>query len=279
MTDPQRGAERGIATAFAVTVAGAVLAAVAYMAGHDRLLLALGFCAAFAGLAAGFTLWAARLLPQGPYVGEREPMRSPPQERQALEPEFERPAGRLPRRMLTAALGALGLAGLFPLRSLLVHGPSPAVALATTAWRDGVRLVDQDGQPVRPERVPPGTMLTVFPEGHRDTGDSMALLLHVEPARLDLPAGRERWTVGGIIAYSKLCTHAGCPVGQYMRPQERLVCPCHQSVFDVLRGAEPVFGPAARSLPQLPLRIGPGGVLVAAGDFPEPVGAGYWRTM
>ncbi|MEV5556897.1 Rieske 2Fe-2S domain-containing protein [Nonomuraea wenchangensis] len=279
MSDRGRRAERGIAVGFAVTVLGAALAAFGYVSGHDRLLLGLGFGLAFAGLAAGFTLWAARLLPQGPYVEEREPMRSPPEEREALESEFGPPAGRLPRRMLTAALGTLGLAGLFPLRSLLVHGPSPAVALATTAWRDGVRLVDQDGYLIRPERVDRGTMLTVFPEGHRDTGDSMALLLHVDPARLDLPRGRESWTVGGIIAYSKLCTHAGCPVGQYMRPEERLVCPCHQSVFDVLRGAEPVFGPAARSLPQLPLRLGPDGVLVAAGDFHEPVGAGYWRPM
>jgi ubiquinol-cytochrome c reductase iron-sulfur subunit len=271
--------ERGIAASFAVTVAGAVLAAVAYAIGADRALLAIGFGLAFAGLAAGFALWAARLLPQGPYVEEREPMPSPPEEREALESEFERPAGRLPRRMLAVALGSLGIAGLFPVRSLILRGPSPAVALATTAWRDGVRLVDQDGRPIRVTDVTRGTMVTAFPEGHLDTGDSAAVLLHVDPARLRLPAGRERWTVGGVVAFSKLCTHAGCPVGQYVQVAEQLVCPCHQSVFDVLTGAEPLFGPAARPLPQLPLRVDSDGVLVAAGDFPEPVGAGYWRPF
>ncbi|KAB8197418.1 Rieske 2Fe-2S domain-containing protein [Nonomuraea phyllanthi] len=271
--------ERGIAAAFGVTVLGAVMAAASYVAGADRLLLGLGFALGFAGLAAGFVLWAATLLPQGPYVEEREPMVSPPGEREALEAEYDRPAGRLPRRMLALALGTFGLAGVFPVRSLIVHGPSPSVALATTAWRDGVRLVDQDGRPVRAADVTPGTMVTAFPEGHLDTGDSAAVVLRVDPAKLRLPAGRERWTVDGVVAFSKLCTHAGCPVGQYVAPAQQLVCPCHQSVFDVLRGAEPMSGPAARSLPQLPLRLDGDGVLVAAGDFPEPVGAGYWRPM
>jgi ubiquinol-cytochrome c reductase iron-sulfur subunit len=84
------------------------------------------------------------------------------------------------------------------------------------------------------------------------------------------------WTVDGIIAYSKLCTHAGCPVGLYVQQLGELLCPCHQSVFDILAGATPVAGPAARPLPQLPIAVGADGTLVARGDFSAPVGPGYW---
>ena len=89
------------------------------------------------------------------------------------------------------------------------------------------------------------------------------------PERMD-------WTVEGIVAYSKLCTHTGCPVGLYQSEEHLLLCPCHQSTFDVLDGARPVFGPAARSLPQLPLGIDGDGNLVATDDFPEPTGPGFW---
>ena len=88
--------------------------------------------------------------------------------------------------------------------------------------------------------------------------------------------GREDWTVENIVAYSKLCTHVGCPVGLYQAEQGLLLCPCHQSTFDVLDGARPVFGPAARSLPQLPLAVDDDGYLIATSDFSGPVGPGFW---
>ncbi|MER7503903.1 Rieske 2Fe-2S domain-containing protein [Nonomuraea pusilla] len=281
MTDPRRAVERRIAAAFGVSTLAAVLAGAGYVLG-DEMLLGLGFALGFAGLAVGLAAWSRRLLPQGPYVEEREPMISPPLARQALESELgrdDRPFARsaLPRRMLVLAVSALGIVALFPIRSLLFRVPSPRRALAETAWRDGTRAVGVDGRPVRAADVVPGGMLTVFPEGRLDAADSAAVLVRVDPARLALPADRMRWTVDGIVAYSKVCTHAGCPIGLYLQTAQRLACPCHQSVFDVLRGALPVGGPAARPLPQLPLGVDAEGVLVARGDFPEPTGPGYWR--
>jgi ubiquinol-cytochrome c reductase iron-sulfur subunit len=102
------------------------------------------------------------------------------------------------------------------------------------------------------------------------------VLVRVEASRLRPRPGRETWAPEGNVAYSKICTHVGCPVGLYQAPTHELVCPCHQSTFDVLDGARPKFGPATRSLPQLPLAVDQEGFLVAQGDFDEPVGPGYW---
>ncbi|HEX2025505.1 MAG TPA: Rieske (2Fe-2S) protein [Actinomycetota bacterium] len=108
------------------------------------------------------------------------------------------------------------------------------------------------------------------------SADSQAVLIRVEPDLLQLDSERMAWTPNGHVAYSKVCTHAGCPVGLYDREEQHLVCPCHQSTFDVLRGAEPVSGPAVRPLPQLPLELGADGFLRARSDFTEPVGPGFW---
>jgi ubiquinol-cytochrome c reductase iron-sulfur subunit len=82
---------------------------------------------------------------------------------------------------------------------------------------------------------------------------------------------------GTLVAFSKVCTHAGCPVGLYQAETRELFCPCHQSAFNVLKGAQPASGPATRALPQLPLGIDDDGYLIALGDFPEPVGPGFWN--
>jgi ubiquinol-cytochrome c reductase iron-sulfur subunit len=121
-----------------------------------------------------------------------------------------------------------------------------------------------------------GSLVTVFPDGAPDAADSVAVLLRVDPQTLHLPAGRAAGAPEGLLVYSKVCTHAGCPVGLYEAQRHELLCPCHQSAFDVLRGAEPTSGPAARALPQLPIEIASDGVLVARGDFSSPVGPGYW---
>jgi ubiquinol-cytochrome c reductase iron-sulfur subunit len=89
--------------------------------------------------------------------------------------------------------------------------------------------------------------------------------------------GRETWAPAGYVAYSKVCTHAGCPVGLYEQQLQLLVCPCHQSMFDVTNGAVPKFGPAPRPLPQLPLQITSDGYLVAQAGYDQPVGPGYWE--
>ncbi len=122
-----------------------------------------------------------------------------------------------------------------------------------------------------------GTALTVYPEGHIEDGDASVLLMRVDPADLRLSAERQGWTVEGIVGYSKICTHAGCPVGLFAEGSGQLLCPCHQSVFDVLQGAKPLYGPASRALPQLPLTTSSDGELVALGGFPEPIGPSYWR--
>jgi ubiquinol-cytochrome c reductase iron-sulfur subunit len=119
-------------------------------------------------------------------------------------------------------------------------------------------------------------VVTVYPEGFVGSPVSQTLLIRVEPASLELPPGRLAWAPDGVVAFSKICTHAGCPVGLYVASTHQLLCPCHQSTFDVLRGATPVFGPASRPLPQLPLDAGADGVLRARADFQEPVGPGFW---
>jgi ubiquinol-cytochrome c reductase iron-sulfur subunit len=118
-------------------------------------------------------------------------------------------------------------------------------------------------------------VLTVFPEGHVGSADGQTLLIHVGEGRLQLTGERAGWAPEGFVAYSKVCTHAGCPVGLYRASQASLICPCHQSTFDVLRGAVPTFGPAARPLPQLPIQL-VDGEFRALGDFPEPVGPSFW---
>jgi ubiquinol-cytochrome c reductase iron-sulfur subunit len=142
-----------------------------------------------------------------------------------------------------------------------------------------MRLVREDGSPIRPEELTTDGLLTVWPDGHTDAADAPTLLISVDQEQADRfrsRPGREGWTVGSIVAYSKLCTHAGCPVGLYQAEIGKLLCPCHQSTFDVLDGARPVFGPAARSLPQLPLDVDDEGYLIATGDFSGPTGPGFW---
>jgi ubiquinol-cytochrome c reductase iron-sulfur subunit len=178
-------------------------------------------------------------------------------------------------KLLAGAGGALGLALLLPVLSL---GPAPGNSLKVTPWRRGLRVVDEEGQPVSLDQVPQDGFLTVFPEGHEGAADAQALLIHVRPGSLRLPPDRMAGVPEGThVAYSKICTHAGCPVGLYRAATRSLLCPCHQSQFDVLNGCKPYFGPAAEPLPQLPLSVDREGNLVAEGDFYEPVGPSFWN--
>jgi ubiquinol-cytochrome c reductase iron-sulfur subunit len=121
-----------------------------------------------------------------------------------------------------------------------------------------------------------GGFITVFPEGHLDAADSQTVLLRVDTETLVPVEGREDWTPEGFMAYSKICTHAGCPIGLYQPATGELFCPCHQSVFDATDAAAPAGGPATRPLPQLPLAVDDEGYLIAQGDFSDPVGPGFW---
>ena len=127
------------------------------------------------------------------------------------------------------------------------------------------------GAPVAATNLPVGGVLTVFPEGHTGAADSQTILVRVDLSTFQPLPGRESWSPDGYLAYSKICTHAGCPVGLYEQSSNSLFCPCHQSVFDVLEGAKPIGGPATRPLPQLPLEVGTDGFLRAQDDYSEPV--------
>lgn len=274
-----RGAARVIGSAFAISAAASVGLFVVYAVGGQPQVEGVLLGVSLGGLGVGFIVWGTRLMPQGPFVEEREQMEVPASEREDLERDLFR--GRevverrtFIRRMLVAAAGALGLAALLPIRSL---GPGPGRTLFRTKWTAGARAVTADGAPVTVERLPVGGILTVFPEGHTDAADSQTVLIRVEPGLLRLPGARQGWAPEGFVAYSKICTHAGCPVGLYEQRTHELFCPCHQSVFTVLDGAPAVSGPAVRALPQLPLRIEADGTITAAGDFPEPVGPSFWN--
>ena len=177
-----------------------------------------------------------------------------------------------PRRtFLTRVLvGAASLVGLSLVSFVPSLGPSPGDTLRRTKWARGVRLVTSDGGRVRAQDVPAGGVSNIWPEGGIGHERSSVLLLRLrapaaEPTRLD-------WLVDDLVAYSKVCTHAGCPVALYRERDNALFCPCHQSTFDPSRGAQPTFGPAARALPQLPLGVDAQGYLVALGDFEAQVG-------
>jgi len=168
-----------------------------------------------------------------------------------------------------AATFGAGLAA--PIATL---GPTPGRSLAATAWEAGTRLVTTDGEYLRPEDLAVGGVTTVWPEGaiNQESSATLLLRLSAEP----IPPTVLEWVVGdGVLCYSKICTHAGCPVALYREQDNALFCPCHQSTFDVTRGAIPTFGPAARALPQLPLAVDEEGFLIATGDFPAPVGPAY----
>jgi ubiquinol-cytochrome c reductase iron-sulfur subunit len=279
-TADQRRAERAAAVAFAVATVSGIGLFVVYFSGGQTQLEGLLFCLALGGLGVGFAVWANRLLDAREVVEERHELTSGPAGRQAfgqaLGEETGPAIGRrsLLVKMLAAAGGALGLALLLPVLSL---GPAPGRSLKVTPWRQGSRVVDEEGQLVTLNSVPEEGFITVFPEGSAGSADAQALLINVPAGLLKLPPERMAGVPrGSFVCYSKICTHAGCPVGLYRSETHSLLCPCHQSQFDVLNGAEPYFGPAARPLPQLPLDVDDEGVLIATGDFTAPVGPAFW---
>jgi len=263
---------------FVVAALASIGLAVAYAFGSDPQIEGSLLGTALLGIGTGCVVWAHALLPHGPFEQPREPLASTARERADFEEDLEREGVVTRRRLLVGsllgALGALGVALLFPIRSL---GPSPGNTLRRTPWRAGVRAITDDGEPVRAAAVPMGGLVTVFPDGHPGSADGQVVLVRIPPRDVDLPAGRSDWGVDGLLAYSKVCTHAGCPVGLFEAEQGTLLCPCHQSAFDVRTGAPPVFGPAARALPQLPIEIDDEGFVVAQSDFHEPIGPTYWN--
>lgn len=258
--------DRIVASAAIVAMLGAVGFAVG---------LAAGASASVYGTALGVSLLALALAVRRYYITAYpelealEPRSMPEAETDAPLTEVT-PLGRrtVLQRLLVGAAAVLGVSLATPVSSL---GPSPGDALRTTQWRRGSRLVDADGQPYRPDDLESGSVATVWPADALEVERSTVVLLGLN-GRPEPPTNMD-WVVGEkVVAYSKICTHAGCPVGLFRERDDALFCPCHQATFDATRGAKPTFGPAARPLPQLPLSLDEGGYLVALGDFTEQIG-------
>jgi ubiquinol-cytochrome c reductase iron-sulfur subunit len=277
--DRPTGGEGLPAAAFVVGLLGAAGFMLAYQFGADTQLMGVMVFVMMGGIGVGMVSWSKRFMtPARPDVEPRGRIESTEEEIARFRAEFNRGEHELERRslltkLMLGALAAMGLAALVPFSSL---GPKPDETFRRTRWKRGTRLVGADGDPIRAASVNTDAVITVFPEG--DVGDefAQALLIGLQPGRLVPVPGREDWTPRDLGAFSKICTHVGCPVGLYERQTGELLCPCHQSTFAVYQAAEPVFGPAATPLPQLPLAIDAQGFVIAAGDFSRPPGPGFW---
>lgn len=174
------------------------------------------------------------------------------------------------RPVLTGGIGALlGALGLAALGALARYGPRPETE---TGWAAGVRLVGPDGEPLRRDHIAAGGIATAWPEGPGRREIAAVLVVRL-PGSDDAPSDDVE-----LVAYSRICTHAGCPVALFRAEEGMLYCPCHQATFDATRGAKPVFGPASRPLPRLPIGTDGDGYLVARGDLEAPPGPGGGST-
>jgi ubiquinol-cytochrome c reductase iron-sulfur subunit len=273
------GSARLAALAFVLSALASLGLAVVYVTGGQAQLEGVLLGVGLGGLGVGLIAWAKHLMPTGPFVQARKVTLRQAGELAEVEEDLDESAATIGRRrflgrLLAVSLGAFGVAAVFPIRSL---GTSPGRALFHTSWRKGSRAVTDAGQPIRPDDLPVDGVLTVFPEGAVGTEDSQTLLIRLPAGDYRPLAGREGWAPGDVVGFSKICTHAGCPVGLYRADSKELYCPCHQSVFEVLDGAKPAAGPATMPLPQLPLDVDAEGYLVARSDYTEPVGPGFWN--
>ncbi len=262
---------RLVGGALLVAILGSALFIAAYFSGASRLYEGLALALAAAGLSGAAVGWALWLLPDERVTDTIETYPSPPIERALETGEVRADAATLSRprallRLVYVALGAFAAALVVPIRSL---GPAPGDVLFRTRWRNGSRVSRPDGRAIGINDIAVDSAVTVFPDNGLGDPQSQAMLIRLPE---DLAA-----STSGYVVYSKLCTHAGCPVALYRAAQKELMCPCHQSVFNVLDDGAVVSGPADHALPRLPIELAADGTLVATGDFPEPVGPGFWE--
>ncbi len=246
--------------------------------------LSLGLCLGLIGLAC---IVIAKYLVPVEQLDEDYPPPGHPEEQDNVDQILDESGNRITRKRLFvlgagAAGGALGVALLTPVASL---GPVFDVApFFQTPWRRGVRLVGENGAPFFADAVEENTFYTAFPEhADREQMGAPLVVVRLPPGSLELPPERKGWAPDGILAFSKVCTHAGCAIALYRKPTfpptepgPALVCPCHYSTFDPARGGAVIFGPAGRPLPQLPLLVDQAGELRAAGNFSGAVGPSWW---
>lgn len=267
----------------AATVGGAVAFVVAFWVDASNAWIGGSLALALLGLGLTLAYWG-RDLAGDQVIAGRYPI--PPEDTEdqsaALATQLDEHASVLTRRgfLFKGLVFGIGVFALSQVVLLAALGPLPGDSLTTTGWRRGRRLVDSEGEPITRDALATGGFIVAFPEGSdlHQRADSQVALLHFVHGEFTPLPGRETWSPEDFVAFSRVCTHAGCSVAQYADADQVLLCPCHQSAFDVLNGAEPISGPAGRPLPQLPLAIDDEGVLYAQSDFTEPVGPGFWNA-
>ncbi|MER6997787.1 Rieske 2Fe-2S domain-containing protein [Streptomyces sp. NPDC000410] len=240
-------------------------------------------------IGAGAVHWARTLMSDVEVADDRHPIAAEPEVRAKVHADFRAGAeesgfGRrkLIRNTMFGALAMVPLSGVMLLRDL---GPLPELKLRKTLWAKGKRLMNMNtGQALRPEDIVVGSLTFAMPEGLKEHDHSFqneiakAALMIVRIQPEDIKDKRElEWSHEGIVAYSKICTHVGCPISLYEQQTHHVLCPCHQSTFDLADGARVIFGPAGHALPQLRIGVNKGGYLEALGDFEEPVGPAFWE--
>ncbi|MEC5170001.1 cytochrome bc1 complex Rieske iron-sulfur subunit [Glaciihabitans sp. GrIS 2.15] len=302
--DPQKDriAERRVYTLFFLSIVGSVFAVAAYVAFPlvpgdtnsvrlNNVFLGIGISLGLLAIGIGAIYWSKNLMRGDEMTESRHPTRGTEATREQAVEIFklgnkESGFGRrtLIRNSLIGALVAFPLPAVVLFRDL-APAADPVPQLKHTMWATGTRLThDPSGTPIKAADVTIGSVFHVIPEGLNDKEDRLeqkakaaVLLMRLKPEDLKISAGRESWNYDGIVAYSKICTHVGCPVALYEQQTHHLLCPCHSSTFDVTNECEVIFGPAARPLPQLPIAIDSAGYLIAQSDFTEPVGASFWE--
>lgn len=308
----EKRAERQIAGLFVISMICVVLFVVSYFAfevgGDPDTGLSLGLSTLALGgtlglallcIGVGIVQWSRKLMVDQEITEMRHPAASPPEDRAAtLEAlSIGTEESGITRRPLirNTMLGALGLVGITPILALRDLGPLPGDKLLSTPWDEGMRVVvDVLGTPIRPADLEFGTLVNCQPEvlyALDEEGEHIyegiplqiakskasVIMVRMEPEVIVPGPGRDNWAVDGIVAYSKICSHVGCPISLYERTTHHVLCPCHQSTFDLADSAKVIFGPAARALPQLPLALDDEGYLIAQSDFTEPVGPSFWE--
>jgi len=304
--DPEaaKRAERQVATMFGISALGTILLIVSYVfipqdlfvfipvmgdQNAHQLGLGLGMAISLFFIGMGAIHWAKTLMPDTEVVAQRHEFRSPDSDRKEFVEAVKAGAGAagLGRRsLIKKSLGAaLGLSALSPLLLLRDLGPLPKKEFEKTTWKAGTYLVTDPGnRRIKASDLEVGAVAQVLPEiedpEHRklsDIGKDAVLLIRLRPEEFNLEADRLAMTHEGIIAFSKICSHMGCAVALYEQQTKHLLCPCHQSTFDVTRAAKVIFGPAARPLPQLNITVDEEGYLIARAPFNEPVGPSFWE--
>jgi len=304
-TDPKAAdrAERQVAAMFGISALGTVLLVVSYVFIPDDIFifipimgnqnahqlglgLGMAFSLFFIGL--GAIHWAKTLMPDHEVVMQRHEFRSPDEDRKDFVDTVKEGAansGLGRRSLIKRSLGAaLGLSAISPILLLRDLGPLPGPEQKMTNWKSGTYLVTDPGdRRIKASDLEVGSVAQVMPEFANpkdrhldDIAKDALLLIRLRPAEFNLEPDRLAMTHEGIIAFSKICSHMGCAVALYEQTTKHLLCPCHQSTFDVTRAAKVIFGPAARPLPQLDITVDSEGYLIARKPFSEPVGPSFW---